>query len=193
MQKYIKSFNNTILFTTAERGAGEILADLKTIIEGLISQGEELIVSKARIFVEYVQNELGANTGGAIGAIFLVVSDAAISDVVDQNTNDVDTLINAMTAGDFEFTQLTPWRNATMKSNAGDGTTQKHAYSSIQQADFTKQLRRVCKKLIYSAILATNPEVKLVYVVHSANGTTHYARGSLSFEYQVQTKQARML
>jgi hypothetical protein len=197
MQEYIDHKTQAISVTVSDRAAGQVLADLKSLLEGLLSnQGEESIIHFAKATIEIVQsNTAGSQTNVGFSAIpYVLVADAAIASVQDQNTHNVDELMDAMTSGDFEYQRLAEARNAQVRAAGSLATTAESTILSTRHTvDLTKTLRRASKKLIYSAILATNPEIALVMAIHSTGVDNIYCHTTVHICYTVRAKPARML
>jgi hypothetical protein len=190
MQEYIDINPDSILVTTGNRSHGESLHDLKTIMESLINnQGEEANIYSAVVDLVAGQHVTNNPSPTFMVALYLMISDAAIADAVNIDSNNVDEILDEMTEGDFEYKRLTPFHTARV--TAGNGTNS--TVQAVVRADITKQLRRASKKLVYSAILATNPEFHIVAVCHSGGSATIYATSSIHISYDIRTKQARML
>jgi hypothetical protein len=175
MQEYIDVQPQSVVITTADRMHSVVAHDLKTILEGLVNnQGEEAVISHAE-----VETVLSRATGTTVQASFaaalvLMISDAAISAQLNQNFKNLDAFLDTLTAGDFEYQRLTPFKMSRI-TGASDASDKNATEVVTLRADITKQLKKAARKLIYSAILATNPEIALVVVVRDGGTTTVYA------------------
>lgn len=173
----------SVVVGTADRSSSYICLDLKTLFEGLCSQGEEVQVRQAIVSVE---SKKESTEDWFLSHLAMIVADAALANATDQDTNDLDELLHAMTGGDFEFKVLTEPQLSTKKF----GIT----YPCCRQTvDLTKDFKKA-SKLIFSPLLATNPEIALCFISRGDIGTDNIEVNlMISLKYVIVTKQARML
>ena len=193
-QKYI-AVNQVSDAVGANRNGIGLILDLKTVLEGLCSEAEELVIRKATISW-YLQTQ-GSSTGGQFFAsqMILVVSDGAIADSLNVASNDLDTIVANCSAGNSEFTPIGPFRLSRPVSN--NGTTDDEVIAGIGNItdDITALTRKAALRLIRSPVLSTNPLISLCFVHSIANaaGITISGAYKLEIEYLVRPRQARML
>jgi len=183
-----RQYSTSTLTTAAGRyKLNGILQDIRANLEQLVGTGEEIRVRSAKLTVQLYTATGGAHTRAHIVGM---VSDSAIAgaDPGDNNTFDnVDDALDVMTAGDYESRVLGAIQTKVQNSNT-------IVYVGTVTVDVTDFVRKTAQLLARSAILATNPESKLVMVALSAVANASVSQFSwLEVEYTLVPKQLRML
>jgi len=183
-----RQYSTSTLTTAAGRyKLNGILQDIRANLEQLVGTGEEIRVRSAKLTVQLYTATGGAHTRAHIVGM---VSDSAIAgaDPGDNNTFDnVDDALDVMTAGDYESRVLGAIQTKVQNSST-------IVYVGTVTVDVTDFVRKTAQLLARSAILATNPESKLVMVALSAVANASVSQFSwLEVEYTLVPKQLRML
>lgn len=158
--------------------------DIKSIVEQLAGQGEEIKVSKALVHLHftdtcYYEAEMAA-----------MISDQAIA-TADPGENssigNLDDDCDVLTAGDYELQQVGQTRATMLDPTAP-------TYKSHVFLDITPQVQKYCALLARSAVLATDPYFSLVIAgMTLTSNTAPTVNGTVLIAYSVHQKPLRML
>jgi hypothetical protein len=122
-----------------------------------------------------------------------MIADQAISSVMNNDTKSLNALLDAMTDGDFEYDTLGGNMHAQPTAMDHDGTNHFELTRTQVHVDLTKHLKKIAKRLIYSAVLATNVYVSGFLAIYASGTDGIEVNGTLTIDYMVRPKQARML
>lgn len=189
-QKYLQSVHATVISTA--NGQYHEVIDMKTVLEGLASEGEEAIIKKCRVTYYLYKIDTPANLRQLLAQPVIVIADAAIaSAAAGAATNDVDEILDAATAGNLEF-KLTGQPQHLRINNAHEATSI-ILQSVFIVADFTQSINKAAKRLIRSPMLSTNPEISIGLVIVQEASSQVYCLGTLELDYIVRPRPARMI
>ena len=190
-QRYIRMTSTT--FVAATNGRGKALFDLKSILEGLCGDGEELDIKSAKAVLQvFGDQDTVFNLDHTFQALIMVADAAIASANAGSPTYDIDELLDAMTSGNYEFKLLGEPLVPQLRRNDYNAAD-KLECSASRTLDITKPVRKASLKLIRSALLATNPEISFVVVSPAGVGTTYKIRLGIKIDYVVRTRPARMI
>jgi hypothetical protein len=192
-QRYIDALASSIPMGATGEFGKEVL-DIAAILESLCGEGEEVEIQKCIVSLTVFQQLDTAETNKALTfQPVLMIADAAIASAA-ANTNDLDEILDAMTAGNFEFKILGPPKHLVPRLNWYDGAGNKLFSSQTVTVDITGPVRKAAKRLVRSPMLATNPEIAFVLAASAtfASASAYY-QGHLQIDYVVKPRPARML
>lgn len=178
---------------TIPTGTGycKVLTDLKTLLEGLCGEGEETVIHKAILKLQVFYAAAIGNPTDVVIQPVVMVADAALASAVAPAVKDVDEILDVATAGNFEFKFLGEPFTLPIRilDNAGAAVLQS-MYTTI---DFTAVLRKAAQRLVRSAMLTTNPEIRVVLAVSSGASYTIQYTVATQIDYTVRPRTARMI
>lgn len=190
-RKYLTAGQSTWTFTND--GRGQVIVDLMALIESLAGDGQEALISEAKIVINCYANATLPNLKGASIQPVLVVSDSAIASADNNGNHDVDVLIHAMTGGDFEMKYLGPARLMTVK-NITRETSVYGLISCVFNLDISKHVRKAAMRLVNAATIAGDSmEMGIALAAFGTNGEVVYYTYELEISYVTRVRTARML
>lgn len=191
MQHYNIAEHDTLVCAASSRFL-KVITNIQTLLSGLTNnQGEEPQIQSALMEIDITSSSSGMDNAISI-APYIVVSDVILTSGNGGGIT-MDEVIDAFCTGDFEFSRLAPFQ---VLKNFGPiaGSTANVRYGGRLRLDLTKRLNRVVKKLLHSALLATNPFINLVLIGHNVTGTPSiFINSSIQVDYVVRSKPARII
>jgi hypothetical protein len=191
LKKHIEFIGQPSFTFAAAESYIESLINLDSLFESLCDQGEEIHVGKATIDVSVTCN--GGTSGMAYQLVLVVSDDACASANGPAGATDLDSIVHALTAGDFEFKILGPATH--VRHRFGEGNSAAIVAVASSRVDITAPLRKVAQRLIYSPVFSglTNPHVHLAMACVGSNGLVVAGHALLELDYTVKVKPARMI
>jgi hypothetical protein len=178
-------------------GDGVELVSLKTFLESLVGDGEEIIVNKCKLIMDFFQTNVSGGSQEPDTSVVqpaLIVSDAAIATATAASaTTNLDEIFDAMTAGEFEIRLLCEPQQLRSRNVSHDGATYSFLKTAHITVDITNPIRKVAKRLIKSPVLATNPYTKIVFALKQDTAHEIHYGITMVLDYLVRPRVARMI
>jgi hypothetical protein len=176
-------------------GDGIELLSLKTILESLVGDGEEITVGKCKLILDVFSLHSDSSLyDTSVIQPALLVSDGAINTATaGAATSDLDEILDAMTAGEYEMRLLGEPQLLRSRNVSDDGGLNllKNVHITV---DITGPIRKVAKRLIKSPVLATNPYTKIVMALKQGNAAQKIDYNvAMILDYVVRPRTARMI
>lgn len=186
---WLEQIGVTCLSAAGQTGYGTQLFDLSTLLETLVGQGEEVVITKALLRYECTVNSVYFHSvlallvaGDAIAAAYPtggVLNGARLADELDP-----------FTAGEYEFQIL----EKKLSNKVPEATS---VYKTRGVVDCTQVVAQAARLLAHSTLLETgggNPKISIVCFGRTMTAnTTPYVYATLELEYGVRAKPIRML